>query len=153
MSSEHRRELSRIYAKTFREKHAAAVKQNDSIRYKKNRSKKLDYFRNQYKENPVPKITHAKETNKRYRLAIIALLGGKCSRCGYDTDYRALQVDHVNGGGTKERAIFGTNSKLLFERISKSLLNKELKYQLLCANCNWIKRYDNGEFGRRGKSE
>lgn len=31
------------------------------------------------------------------------------------------------------------------EEIMKIIENEEGKYQLLCANCNWIKRFENNE--------
>ena len=74
------------------------------------------------------------------RQAIIAALGGKCLHCGFE-DWRALQVDHVNGFGRKDRARFANKSAFLLAIIS----NRD-QYQLLCANCNWIKRYEQNEY-------
>jgi hypothetical protein len=56
---------------------------------------------------------------------------------------RALQIDHVNGGGTKERKIY--NGQNRYAIILKRLLENSKEYQILCANCNWIKRYNNNE--------
>lgn len=66
------------------------------------------------------------------------MLGNKCNRCGFD-DRRALQIDHVNGGGCTERNAIGQVGVLV-----RALKHPDL-YQLLCANCNWIKRDENGE--------
>ena len=88
-----------------------------------------------------------KEGQKIYlrnqRNATLEALGGKCLLCGF-ADKRALQIDHINGGGSKER------KERLYKGsfhayVLKSFLAKENKYQLLCANCNWIKRYENKE--------
>lgn len=77
---------------------------------------------------------------KALRLQVVAKLGGSCVRCGF-SDWRALQVDHVNGGGKGDRA----NAKT-YERFYVIVLADKLGlYQLLCANCNWIKRYEMGE--------
>ena len=54
-------------------------------------------------------------------------------------------MDHKNGGGNKDRKKFGTNTKTLYENIKK---NKE-NYQILCANCNWIKKYEQQETTRK----
>lgn len=70
----------------------------------------------------------------------------ECFRCGF-TDWRALQIDHLNGGGHKERTASKNSQKVLLSNI----LNNPEKYQLLCANCNWIKRYENKEATGRGK--
>jgi len=73
-------------------------------------------------------------------------LGGKCAKCGFD-DYRALQIDHINGDGYKERKSKGVGQKYIGNcNTVKKVCKGELKnYQLLCANCNWIKRYENNE--------
>jgi len=73
---------------------------------------------------------------RRLRVAVLAYLGNKCVRCGFD-DARALQVDHILGGGRKEKADGNTY------RIYRNVINGRAGYQLLCANCNWIKRYEN----------
>src|SRR2546421_6884252 len=84
------------------------------------------------------------ERARRQRCEVVALLGGRCKRCGFD-DPRALQIDHINGGGVQElRAKGGSGhsakvAKFVRENPAQS------KYQLLCANCNWIKRAENGE--------
>lgn len=82
-----------------------------------------------------------KAYNVRTRLAIFALLGNKCIRCNF-SDTRALQIDHINGGGAKERkSITGNYHKYVLQKI----INGDTSYQLLCANCNWIKKYENNE--------
>lgn len=80
---------------------------------------------------------------KRHRTIrgrIIDKLGGKCQRCGF-TDYRALQIDHVNGGGCKE--IRGSTSVHTY--YTKVINDSTNSYQVLCANCNWIKRSEQNE--------
>lgn len=70
---------------------------------------------------------------------VFDLLGRKCSVCGF-SDERALQIDHVNGGGNKERK--SMRGKKLYGHI---LSLGGVGYQILCANCNWIKRVENSE--------
>lgn len=80
--------------------------------------------------------------NRRLRKSALDILGNKCILCGFD-DYRALQVDHIEGNGSSEykHSYGGT----YWRRVIESVLKKENKYQLLCANCNWIKRYNGKE--------
>jgi hypothetical protein len=75
------------------------------------------------------------------RIEVINLLGGKCVICGF-SDIRALQIDHINGGGCKERNEF---REQYYIKIKKKILAGSKEYQLLCANHNWIKRYERGE--------
>jgi hypothetical protein len=76
--------------------------------------------------------------NLKLRTEALDVLGGKCVRCGFD-DRRALQIDHVNGGGTAERKLLYPNALL------RKVIANPSKYQILCANCNWIKRSENKE--------
>ena len=83
-----------------------------------------------------------REYTQRQRMTVIELLGRECIKCGF-SDIRALQVDHINGGGMKE--LRKGNGSGYFNKIIRSISTKENKYQLLCANCNWIKRFENNE--------
>lgn len=75
----------------------------------------------------------------KIRLAAIAMFGNKCVRCGFN-DPRALQFDHIHGDGFKEKG------KYYIGFLKRLLANPDFEtYQLLCANCNWIKRYENNE--------
>lgn len=81
-------------------------------------------------------------SQKRYpelRKEVHTVLGDKCNICGYDEDFRALQIDHPKGNGRQERRRIGW-----YKFYNKVLENPEM-YQLLCANCNQIKRYTNNE--------
>lgn len=62
----------------------------------------------------------------------------KCVQCGF-SDIRALQIDHINGGGGKHFKKRGS------VKYYKDMLVQSEDYQILCANCNWIKRYTNNE--------
>ena len=85
-----------------------------------------------------------KDYKRRIRMATIDALGSKCIKCGFD-DIRALQIDHINGGGCKELKNFPGHGKSYYKYVLESFLRGENKYQLLCANCNWIKRVENNE--------
>lgn len=68
-------------------------------------------------------------------------MGGKCCVCGF-SDFRALQIDHIAGFGGRDRRSI---TRCYCNVVQESFLNKENKYQLLCANCNWIKKWENNE--------
>ena len=80
---------------------------------------------------------------KVLRQKIIEILGSKCVQCGY-SDIRALQIDHVNSNGAYERKSIGIPKMYAkaYEEVSRG--NYE-NYQILCANCNWIKRHTHDE--------
>lgn len=77
---------------------------------------------------------------RKKRLRLIDLLGAVCVNCGFSNPL-ALQIDHVNGNGHKELVSIGHQYSL--KEIKANLTTG--KYQLLCANCNWIKRMQNNK--------
>ena len=89
----------------------------------------------------------AREKQFQMRLRLMDMLGGRiCVICGYDKDSRALQIDHINGGGTKEyKPRYGKSSYQMYRIYLKNPKLSKEKLQVLCANCNFIKRWDNDE--------
>jgi hypothetical protein len=72
------------------------------------------------------------------RAQAFELYGGKCEHCGF-SDERALQFDHVKGNGADHR-----RRRSGYETLIDVLLFREY-FQLLCANCNYIKRVEQNE--------
>ena len=103
--------------------------------------------------NPETKRAYQKKMNADLRAAIMARLNQfACVRCGF-SDPRALQFDHINGGGRRHRQQVGSAAKFL--RALLALTSKELtaEFQVLCANCNFIKREENNEYHARTIAE
>jgi hypothetical protein len=68
--------------------------------------------------------------------------GFKCACCG-ETNPLFLSMDHINGGGTKHRREGKLrNSNLFYRWLMKN--NYPEGFQVLCMNCNWGKRMNNG---------
>lgn len=106
----------------------------------------------------VRNAIHRERRRKRkaeLRGRVLAKLGNKCANPACQwlnpdgtrgcTDPRCLQIDHVAGGGTHDKLTLGHCQDVLHYRV---LRDKIGQYQLLCANCNWIKRHVNGEVFR-----
>ena len=101
---------------------------------------RLNYFKEYYFTKRKKK---QKDRYDQFRLKVFNKLGNQCFVCKFN-DIRALQIDHLFGGGSKERQKM--NSCKFLKQV---LLDKKGNYQLLCANCNWIKRYENNENRKR----
>jgi hypothetical protein len=95
---------------------------------------------------------NSKKRREQIRKEIFRLLGNKCSNpncyvLGGCTDPRCLQIDHIkritSGPGKTTGRISGPERYYKF--ILRQILLGSNDYQLLCANCNWIKRYENNE--------
>lgn len=75
------------------------------------------------------------------RAELLKVLGGACKRCGF-SDVRALCVDHVNGGGHRESKKLGAN---IYRVALRRIRGGSSDYQLLCGNCNMIKKHERRE--------
>ena len=85
----------------------------------------------------------------KYREQALQALGSACVRCGF-TDPRALQIDHKEGNGMAHRRALTKGKRYSGDaqtRLHKDVLANLSRFQLLCANCNWIKRHENAEDG------
>ena len=110
--------------------------------YQKERRLKDDDFR--LKQNKYMKLRQrGNSTAAKKRTEIINILGGECIKCKF-SDIRALQIDHIDGGGhIQQKQMGGRYYVYKYYLENKDLIKNEL--QLLCANCNWIKREENKE--------
>jgi len=118
-------ETRKAYMEKFRQEH-----KEEHLRANKLWSKE-----NKNKVNRWARLRHQK-----IRREVLVLLGNKCTRCGFD-NWKALQIDHINGGGRQDIESFSSNVAYL-SAVKASVEKQENKYQLLCANCNQIKRYE-----------
>lgn len=111
--------------------------------------------RAKYAADPSLKQATVERGNANYhrnRNKVIEYLGGRCSSpdCKWInedgtrgcTDKLCLQVDHVHGDGKKLREA-GEKGSTLYIFVLRTKPGEI--YQLLCANCNWIKRHKNRE--------
>lgn len=130
------------YKRNWRKKN----KDHDNVVNKENFEKKW------MKDGGVLYRQSRRSLSQRRREEVIILMGGECAHCGYRKDVRALQIDHVKGGGSKDRKTFGHSASTLLRKCMQSIEKKDGKFQVLCANCNWIKRYENRELNRKDKA-
>lgn len=111
---------------------------------------KAVYMKEYYRTHPEYReyLCNALTTKRNnLREQIFEVLGHVCVRCGFD-DKRALQIDHINGGGYAAR---GGNKGYTYTYLKAILADPNIKenYQILCANHNWIKRVEQNEIKSR----
>lgn len=112
---------------------------------------KMRQYRKDWKIRHRDQNREAQRVNRhRVRIEVLRLLGsGKCAKCGFD-DWRALQIDHVNGHGYADSR--PKQNPHFFRKWVLNHLDEAKKiYQVLCANCNWIKRHENDEHYYEGE--
>lgn len=79
-------------------------------------------------------ILYEKEKYHKDRSIIIENLGGKCECCG-EANSELLTIDHINGGGNKEKQA-GSKGKKYLKKL-KNMQNIKEIYRCLCYNCNY----------------
>jgi hypothetical protein len=131
---EGRKEYNREYRKTHKEQ----IKESGRIYRKEhkeeiNRNKRTRGYRDYQHEYAVKYTLNLK-------LKVYERLGNRCVKCGF-SDIRALQIDHINGGGRKE---LENTSRYKYLKKLLNINQEELfsNYQILCANCNQIKMHE-----------
>lgn len=108
--------------------------------YRKNRRRLIAEVAAYSKANRRKIRNYLRNYARDRRRKALAVLGSKCVRCGF-SDERALQIDHKHGGGVQHHR--GLNNSYRFYGVV--LKWGKRRFQLLCANCNWIKRHENRE--------
>jgi NUMOD4 motif len=96
--------------------------------------------------NPSTRVANGRRRHIQLRDSVFRRLGqSSCVRCGFK-DRRALQLDHINGGGRRHRRSMPSGSA--YYRSLKDMPDDELRatFQVLCANCNAIKREEQREW-------
>lgn len=112
-------------------------------RYKKRHP---DRVKKQFKQWVSKNKTHVLRYHRRWALRLkrktFALFGSVCHRCDFG-DIRALQIDHKNGARGMRQSKLRAGAPL-YAAILRGDKNPK-DFQLLCANCNWIKRFERKE--------
>ena len=105
------------------------AKRNDAVRCPSCR----DQYLKDYRRKETTK-QRRRDQNKELREKALNGYGHMCSCCG-EKRFQFLAIDHVNGGGRKEREIMSTT------QIAKKVINEGFPamYQVLCHNCNCAK--------------
>jgi hypothetical protein len=133
---ERMREYGRMYYKQYYEKN----KEKMNLRVKIYKQNNLEQSRKSVR------IDYMNKKNQLYNI----LGGARCSnpKClvpGGCVDIRCLQFDHINGGGVKDAHEKGGHGKSIVYYYVAHPEEAKQKLQVLCANCNWIKRATRGE--------
>ena len=129
---------------------------------------KLGYRHQYYLAHKVEMIEHAKQYNRlhkvvrtkhyweyraRLKAEVLTHYGnGKlaCVKCGYDNNLAALSLDHINGNGADHRRIIGTGGGRPFY-VWLKINGYPEGYQTLCMNCQFIKKFEEREYGSINK--
>ena len=120
--------------------------------YRKKNADRIRRLNREWKARNRDRIREL-NVNERNRLRDVVLnhySGGDmcCRMCGFD-DVRALTIDHIdNNGADERRRLFGDRlsaGTTFYRWLRKN--NFPTGYQVLCMNCNWIKKVEHQNGG------
>ena len=143
-----RKEYRRAYYLAHREKLIAQTRAHQ-LAHVEERKEYMRKYAEEHKESIVPyKKEKARIAWLTLKEPIFERLGKVCIQCGY-SNQGALQIDHINGGGSEHRRQITGPSKYYQEILADPLIEEH--YQILCANCNQLKKTLNNEYRRKRK--
>ncbi|HDY67226.1 MAG TPA: hypothetical protein ENH85_05485 [Candidatus Scalindua sp.] len=147
--SKDRKDGLQVYCKDCRKKYAQSSKEYQRNYRKKNVNKMREYQR-EYAIKNKGKLYDKKcrWLNKLKLSAFNAYGGAKCSCCG-EKEFIFLCIDHINGGGTKQRSELPNNGNAIYIWLKDN--NYPVGYRVLCHNCNWGVYKNNGICPHRRK--
>ena len=106
-----------------------------------NREHSKQQMRESYHRHVEARRAKMREKNQKLKLEVLGHYSVRgvmcCSQCGY-SNIQALVLDHIKGGGNKQRLETGSGS--MFYRWIRNH-NYPEGYQILCSNCNHIKSH------------
>ena len=133
---------------TYRAKNPEKIRQMARARYAKNKEEMHEWNRNYRKQHPltVAKIKYRYYDKRKMQCFQHYSPELKCQKCGFD-DIRALSIDHIDGNGRAHRKQIGGVS------INIWLVTHGYPpgYQVLCMNCQFIKKHERQEMPGRQK--
>lgn len=131
-------------AKERRKLHPEKQKDYDKNRYWNNREEELERNKHWKDLNPAEQRAYHKKHRDKLKIDVITHYSNGIMACAnpYNqhrepyTDIRALSIDHIEGGGCKHRLSLKSGS--FYRWLRKN--DYPFGYQVLCMNCQFIKR-------------
>lgn len=157
------REYSRAYYqrhkedKDFRKKRSELARKHYQINREKinarNKLYKENYRKNNLEKCRLQQLIYTKRSSQRLKEEVFSHYGNGyigCVNCG-ETRLACLSIDHIKGRTEKEKNKTGLKGVAMYRWLKRNRYPKG--YQVLCMNCQWIKRFENKEYNQWERRE
>lgn len=152
-------ESERAYNKEYRLKNLEKLKAYRKQYYQKTKTQALecsirwnkehaDLIRNRARIFYKLNVKKLRKNGREIRLKLLRHLGDQCTACGYNDNELALQIDHIDGSGGADKKRFKSTTTYYRYYLNHFDITK-VRLQILCANCNIIKRFENREVNHK----
>ena len=144
-------EKIREYRKEHYQKNIIKIKERHREYYQKNRErilkKQLEYAKEQWKTNPIYREKQrmkVRKYNKKLKLEILTHYsnGVPICVCCNEMEISFLSIDHINNDGNEHRQKLGKAGTNFYIWLKKN--NYPKGFQVLCMNCQFGKKCNNG---------
>lgn len=138
-----RKKYGNICRSCYNNIHAEFQKKHAKDYYLKHKSKRDEYNKKRRTENSEIVNYISNKSYHKTRIEVLAHYSPdlRCIECGFDKHTSALSIDHINGDGCSHRKEIGGQN--MYYWIKQNNFPNNL--QVLCMNCQFIKRYENNE--------
>lgn len=104
--------------------------------YAKNKDKVLAANKRRREANPIQSRQWHNASNFRLKIEVLKHYSPDlvCERCG-EKDILVLSVDHINGGGNKQKKELGLMGGRFYQWLKNN--NYPSGFRVLCMNCQW----------------
>ncbi len=99
------------------------------------------YNKESYRRHPSRHIAKAKIQQQLLKREILTAYGGECACCG-EADFTFLVIDHIGGGGRKQRdeEFNGFGGACSYRWLRREGFPSG--FRVLCHNCNWATAFN-----------
>lgn len=112
--------------------------------YENHKKEYSERHKKRYKINSEKSKRYTKEYNLKLKQEVINYYGGKCTCCN-ETRLDFLALDHINGGGTKQKKQLRSEHKAQNMYAWAKNNNYPKIFQIMCHNCNMSKHINKGK--------
>jgi len=109
------------------------------------KSIQMAIYRSAHPERAFAQWLRQRDKNRNRKVEVLTHYGGgklACIKCGY-TNVSALSIDHIEGGGNKQRKSTLRASSSFYRWLKSE--GYPSGYQTLCMNCQFVKRFEREE--------
>lgn len=120
--------------------------QNYGCRCGRCREAKTENQRVWRRNNPAEYKRRGIEYNVRRKVEVFTAYGGAVCRCCGEKEFKFLSLDHIYNDGHVERKLMKERcaGSTMYEMLRRNGFPNKDRYQVLCMNCNFGKKLNNG---------
>jgi len=109
----------------------------------KNKKRRSEWMKQNYLMNKKEISQKTKIRGQLLKKECFNAYGGCVCRCCGEKELPFLSLDHVNNDGAKERKNKRGVGAKIYRYLKKNNYPDKHRYQVLCMNCQWGKRFNN----------